>query len=335
MQTGHPVNKPFIIIPGSEKCGTSNLYHSLAAHSEINASRAKEPHFFALDREIVNEYLQLYMGLYEGGSGTAYLEASNSYLYSEQAPANIKEFIDNPKILIMLRDPAKRVFSSYYHMYKKLPQAENRSLEAIIKQLAGKEKDAAIQVEREQIRLAMDKNKVIRDYFGPGYMKKVWDVPFESYFDDPDWTYRYFQGSMYSDYVKRWEEYFGANLKVIFLEEMIRKPAETVAGILDFIGLDRDEKCLELSSSKNPTHVPVNWLSRVYIKFRRDNKAMELILRKLKAWGLKNQIDGMRNALHYKPRMDRDLYDAIREIIHTEYEYWFSRYDYLREYWKF
>jgi len=329
------LNKTFVIIPGSEKCGTSNLFHTLAAHSQINASRIKEPHYFALAREVVSQHLPLYWGLYGDGGGRVCLEASNAYLYSEQAPANVQEFINNRKILIMLRDPAKRVFSSYYHMFKKIPQAEKRPLASLISMLSGMDKAEVIRTEQEQIKSAQEKKKILRNYFGPSYLKKTWGVPFESYFDDPDWPYRYFQGSMYSDYVKRWEEYFGANVKILFLEEWIDKPAETVAGILDFIGLDWEDECLKLSSRKNPTHVPVNRLSRAYIKFRKDNKPMEMILKSLKALGLTSQIDRMRSTLHFKPKIDRETYVAIRGILQSEYEFWFSRYDYLPGYWKF
>jgi hypothetical protein len=329
------VKEQFVFIPGAEKCGSSNLYHTLGAHSRISRSATKEPHFLALERNTVIEHLPLYQGLFPRNTATARMEASQSYLYSKRAPANIKELFSSPKILIMLRDPARRVFSSYYHMHKKLPRGEKRSLESIIGKFSRHDIASVIQTEREQLHLALEQNAVIRNYFGPGYMHRVWGVPFESHFEDPHWTYRYFQGSIYSYYAEHWESIFGDDVRVIILEELIDKPTETLAGILDFLGLDHEEQCLEPASYKNPTQVPANFLSRAYLKVRQDNIILESFLSALKKWGLEKPIGRMHDALYYKPKLDRETYEAIRDILQEEYDYWFSRVDYLQYYWKY
>lgn len=138
---------PNFFIIGAPKAGTTSLYHYLDQHPEIYMSPIKEPHFFAAEvreencdpklrramgrenrasreflcgpmREkrfggIISEW-EDYLRLFANATSELVLgEASVCYLWSPTAPARIAEKIPDPKIVVILRDPADRAFSQY------------------------------------------------------------------------------------------------------------------------------------------------------------------------------------------------------------------------------
>lgn len=138
------MNKPDFFIVGAAKAGTTSLYEYLKQHPGIYFSPVKEPNYFSTDID-VNEFssayrkntfldveayfsgqplkpLQLtyvrkeehYQMLFEGVSGEkAVGEASTSYLVSEVAAKNIRDYNPEAKIIAVLRNPISRAFSHY------------------------------------------------------------------------------------------------------------------------------------------------------------------------------------------------------------------------------
>lgn len=124
---------PHVIIVGAPKCATTSLYHYLQEHPDIFMSPFKESSFF-----IRNIYRNLHTkdhtrGFYrrhtpmtwhayeqlfcEAKPGQVIGDASVGYLpYHKEAIPNIKRFVGDPKIIIMLRDPIQRTYSSFRHM---------------------------------------------------------------------------------------------------------------------------------------------------------------------------------------------------------------------------
>ena len=119
----------FLIISGG-RSGTTSLYHYLSEHPDIYMSPNKEPYFLTdLDfNNCVNtpsffienlwvKNLKSYMQLFNNVTTEKMIgEASVSYLYyyKETIP-NIKKHLGDPKILIIIRNPADRAFSHYLH----------------------------------------------------------------------------------------------------------------------------------------------------------------------------------------------------------------------------
>ncbi len=135
---------PNFFVVGAAKAGTTSLYHHLKIHPEIYMSPIKEPHHFGTDidphnfnsdykktfpsnldkylnsefsKEILlayiknwEDYKKLFKNVIEE---KAIGEISNSYLYSSVAANEIKRKIQNPKIIIILRNPVERAFSHY------------------------------------------------------------------------------------------------------------------------------------------------------------------------------------------------------------------------------
>lgn len=139
---------PNFLIVGAAKSGTSSLQHYLQEHPDIFMSRIKEPRFFissiyknlnpddprysALLDLTVTDYGE-YTRIFEDGInckaiGTA--TADYLYYYQEAIP-NIKKYLNDVKIIICLRNPIDRAFSSYKHLVR--DQVETRSFEKCLK----------------------------------------------------------------------------------------------------------------------------------------------------------------------------------------------------------
>lgn len=134
---------PNFFVVGTPKAGTTALYHYLGQHPAIYLSPIKEPAFFAEDlfelkrqlgkgqtdpaglsayldgpmteqrSGVIGEWEQ-YLKLFKNvRQETAVGEASGNYLASSKAPRAIRERIPYARIVIMLRDPADRLFSQY------------------------------------------------------------------------------------------------------------------------------------------------------------------------------------------------------------------------------
>ncbi len=104
---------PTFVNVGAQKCGTSSLSATLRQHPQIFMSRPKELHFFdnRFDRGVDWYAEQFTPRRRQLASG----EGSPSYLYHPQAPRRIAETLPETQLIVMLRDPAKRAYSHYWH----------------------------------------------------------------------------------------------------------------------------------------------------------------------------------------------------------------------------
>ena len=125
--------KPNLIIAGATKCGTTSIYKYLNQHPDISFCEPKEPNYFIkkyllnvnpkdriiksiLKSSILNEkeYFKLFNGLkkfkYRG-------EASVQYLFHHKISAKeIALSLDQPKIIIVLRNPVDRAVSNWKYI---------------------------------------------------------------------------------------------------------------------------------------------------------------------------------------------------------------------------
>lgn len=125
---------PNLLIAGSAKCGTSSLHNYLAQHPEIFMSKKKEPRFITsqcgllplngpkdhrVEKWIVKSYAE-YCDLFKEADGFNIIgesSADNLYFYKKTIPV-IKQYLGDPKIILVLRNPVKRAFSAYQHMVR-------------------------------------------------------------------------------------------------------------------------------------------------------------------------------------------------------------------------
>ena len=114
----------FLIIGGSNKCGTTSLFRYLGAHPDVRLSTTKEARFFYRNQHLdAAEVLQDYRKLFSapGDSQSVCVEASPTYLHGAEAVAtNIHRTLPAANLLFLLRDPAKRLVSYYKSKFRQL-----------------------------------------------------------------------------------------------------------------------------------------------------------------------------------------------------------------------
>ena len=122
------------IIGGAPKCGTTALWNFLDKHPDIYLSPNKEPKFFTRIEGTVkrnflgngprlsgtyNNGFNWYKELFKNANINQLKgEASTLYFCNEDSPDLIYKSNPDTKIIFMLRDPVKRLYSHYWQEYK-------------------------------------------------------------------------------------------------------------------------------------------------------------------------------------------------------------------------
>jgi len=123
---------PTFLVAGAAKAGTTSLHDLLGQHPDVFVSPFKEPHFFAFQGRRPTMMLpsgrpaginklaitdpQAYRALFAGaGDAKAVGESSASSLYVEAAAGRIAAWNPDMKIVVSLREPVSRAYSSFNH----------------------------------------------------------------------------------------------------------------------------------------------------------------------------------------------------------------------------
>ena len=124
---------PNFVIIGAPKCGTTSLYHYLQQHPEVYLPKRKELHYFSYeymqrfaagpgDKELLTPlcatrqaYEQYYQNVH---THLAIGDVSPSYLYYAQVNERIKAELEQPKIVVVLRNPVEKAYSQYMHLVR-------------------------------------------------------------------------------------------------------------------------------------------------------------------------------------------------------------------------
>lgn len=137
-------DSPSFLIIGVKKCGTTSLYDYLMQHPQMLPASIKEPQFITqLIRERrkgnIDSYqklsesdLKLYLSLFPPHPEGEYLtgEASTTYMWYPGIEKVIFNSFPKLKLIILLRNPVKRVISEYNFQVDL--GRENRSLEEMV-----------------------------------------------------------------------------------------------------------------------------------------------------------------------------------------------------------
>ena len=155
---------PGLLIVGVAKSGTTSIYDALTSHPQVYYSPVKEPnfHYYTNTAEptfyvkgdnqklfVPNNYsinLGDYLDLYDGAESYLTIDASPVYFFKyqkciesiHQTYANIKQ----PRILIVLRDPAQRAWSHYLHHIR--DGGETRDFKEIVQEFKSNSFDQKI-----------------------------------------------------------------------------------------------------------------------------------------------------------------------------------------------
>ena len=116
---------PNFFIVGAPKAGTTSLYEYLKGIPGIYMSPVKEPRYFSAttlpkkhDLRPIRDKKK-YLNLFKKAKDEKIIgEASPTYLADPAAPKLIHDMAPDARIVITLRDPVERLFSSYFHLLR-------------------------------------------------------------------------------------------------------------------------------------------------------------------------------------------------------------------------
>lgn len=127
-------NGKFVIIAGASKCGTTSLHHWLKKHPDIFCPQMKEIHFFSYQnlakrsqgygdnwvlKTLCRTWQQYHDIFSKAPLSKVRIDNSPSYFfYSNETASFIQSSLDNPKIIIILRDPVEKIYSQYMHLLR-------------------------------------------------------------------------------------------------------------------------------------------------------------------------------------------------------------------------
>lgn len=145
--------KPNFLIIGATKAGTTSLHRYLSIHPDIFLPQEKEPHYFAFannppkfvgpgsiafNNEIITDKYNYYK-LFDNDKARKSIavgEASVMYIYYyKELIENIKNQLgEDVKLILILRNPIDRAFSSYLHLIRDGLENTDSFGEAILKE---------------------------------------------------------------------------------------------------------------------------------------------------------------------------------------------------------
>jgi hypothetical protein len=330
------IDKTLIFIPGVRKCGTTTLFKALSRHPKISITKEKEPQFFALKRELITKHLNWYIGLYNDIKSSYIMDGSTVCFPCVYLPEFLKKQFENLKVIIIIRDPAKRAFSSYLQRHKQMPSEDKRSFNQILDEIEVLLNENSLE-EAENIMLenAILNNKLKTTYFSVNFHRKRLGANFDSRFEETTFIYKYFLESSYKRYINQYKSVLGSDLKILFFEDMVNNFDQSIRSVLKFLDLNYDDNIFK-KAHKNKTKLPSGFFRRLQTlkhKSKKFNTAVVTAkhLCSKRFWNMFIR----KFAFKETPKITEQQYQRARSILGEEYDYWLQRYNILNRYWKY
>lgn len=192
-----------LLLPGVGKSGTTSLFRYLSAHPEICGASVKETEYFSPVRWGRRpDPPQVYARYFAHCDRERYrLDATPQYCYGG-APmvAAIKDLVPQARAIIVLREPAERLWDSYWYMRSKLLLPDEGGFD--------------------------------------GYLARCRALARTG--DDTREEHRYHRLSTgrYDTWLPAWLEGFGPDLRVVFFDDLAADARGLVVRLLRWLGLD-------------------------------------------------------------------------------------------------
>jgi len=208
---------PSFLIVGAERCGTSSMYEVLSWHPAVFSAilPRKEVHYFDYNYARPLSWYRCHFPLRARaamaarGTGVAPVafEASPSYMCHPLAPERIARDLPGVKLIVMLRDPVARAYSS--HTMRAGWGVETEPFEHAL--------------ELEDSRLAGEAERMATD---PSYVGYNWR------------HFAYRARGQYAEQLEQLDRLVGRDrIHVIDSEEFFTSPGRVYDQVLDFLGL--------------------------------------------------------------------------------------------------
>ncbi len=195
---------PNLVIAGVTKAGTSSLFHYLGQHPDIGVADVKEvDHYAPMVHGEPPPALVDYERHFRACAASPWrLEASPRYFIGgPPLVRRLADDLDRPKVLIALREPVSRMWSSYTYKLSKNRLPEGMRFAAFV--------DAC------------------REVADGGRVR----VPAHA-------AFRTLATGVYADYLGDWFDVLGDDVRVVFFDDLAASPVDTVAAVCRWIGVE-------------------------------------------------------------------------------------------------
>lgn len=289
---------PNVIIPGSQKSGTTSLCAALQRHPDCVVSNPKEPNFFSVARN--ESHLGDMAACFKHATGQEKIrvDGTTTYMADPRIGERLHKMLGgNLRIVFTLRSPAKRAWSGYLHMLKR--GHERRIAEDLFLSLPTDPQEAS-KVERQRTEQAAQERKVI-----------AW--PYKRQYDDVLWNFRYVGNSLFREQVEVYDRLFGVDrVLVLLFEDLVSEFAAEKRKLAHFLDIDPGP-LPDVLPRQNETKMPdtSRLLGRIDAQLRRIKNGNYTIVRK---------ADGQAPA-----RAPQPIDSHLRDITRHETEYWSDR----------
>lgn len=209
LHQGEPAEPSFLVI-GTMKSGTTGFYHTLCEHPQIYRALRKEVGYFS-EPNIPRDWYMAHFPRLPAGSNAITGEATPNY-FCRNVHDRIATSVPNAKLICLMRDPAKRAVSHYFHGVRhgtiKRPIDQFFNLQPLKKLIA----ENASNLES----FLYQDSKTLK---GPFHLM--------------------FYG-LYPYFLRRWFRKFDASqILLLTLEDFKERQNETMARTFDFLGIDQ------------------------------------------------------------------------------------------------
>lgn len=255
--------RPSFLMVGASRAGTTSLFRALSEHPQVfRPAVNKGVRYFDLNFARGRAWYDGHFPLRataaaatpQGTTPVAF-EASGYYLYHPLAPQRIADQLAGVKVVAMLRDPVERAFSAWKH-----ETARGFEWEPF---------ERSLDLEEERLR-----GEVHRMELDPTY---------ESF------CHRHHSHRSRGEYADQLERYLAClpqeDVHVILSEDFFRKPAETYAELLAFLGLAAYEPARFDQHNARPSEpMPADTRRRLEHHFAPHNERLERLLHRPLPW---------------------------------------------------
>lgn len=251
--------QPAFFLIGVQKGGTSTLFNLLKLHNQIKVPFRKEIHYFDNNYHKGKKWYLAHFPFQQKGGHFITGEASPYYIFHPLSAQRMKQDFPDAKIIVLLRNPVSRAYSHFQMERKRGDETEDDFLKAL-------------EMEKERL-----------------------DIP-EAAFEKPVFRsfnhqhFSYLSRGHYARQLKKWFQYFDpAQLHIVSSEDFFKQPAETLAAVFNFLGLEPQQVEANLIKNKGDykamTAEQKAWLQQY---FQNHNRELEALLDRRFDWNEKS-----------------------------------------------
>jgi len=319
-----------ILVPGFRKCGTSTVYSWLMRlRAGSGNENYKEPQYFCNSLWQTDAARRWYERIYaQGDQSLPILDGSTLLMGDPEALVRAKlHFRDGLRVLILIRDPAHRSHSAYWHM-RGQARHESRSWSAVFAPYSRASTAGIFALEQQLIEEATEKQKINANYLGTNYLREVQAAECDFHYPDAAWCHRYLGESLYSRHIPHVAAVVPQHDLMVVAFEQLMIDRSLQQRVAEFCGADLIASIDEVGNA-NPTYDRRGSIDVSRMTNNRVSRfASDLLPKSLKG-AIKNML--FRRA----PPITHEQYLHLREVLNDEYEYWERMGIDVGRYWSF